>query len=105
MTSVLEALVEIVAGAWAGGLGGKARRVTIAILVLAPNHHTSSRIRAKSLSVPSDEAANHASFRYPIISDIQEQTSAFDPLQTFSSDCPLGTQEDVYAAPASVNVA
>jgi hypothetical protein len=36
MASVLEPFVEIVAGAWTGGLRGKARRVTIGILVLAP---------------------------------------------------------------------
>jgi hypothetical protein len=36
MTSVLEALVDIVAGAWTAALRGKARRLTIGILVLAP---------------------------------------------------------------------
>jgi hypothetical protein len=46
MGVIVEALVQMVVGAWTEGLRGQARRVTIAILVLAPNHHT------KPLSVP-----------------------------------------------------
>jgi hypothetical protein len=36
MGVIVEALVQMVVGAWTEGLRGQARRVTIAILVLAP---------------------------------------------------------------------